>query len=87
MKLVSLFEIPTTIYTIKLINFLTNKLKKNVIVKERKGINMKKEEQINYKIDSDVLKNYVEAINSIKEPMSQIKEQLNQLTKPTQELF
>ncbi len=46
---------------------------------------MKKEEQINYKIDSDVLKNYVEAINSIKEPMSQIKKQLNQLTKPMQE--
>ena len=47
---------------------------------------MKKEEKINYKIDSDVLKNYVEAINSIKEPMSQIKNQLNQLTKPMQEL-
>lgn len=46
---------------------------------------MKKEEKINYKIDSDVLKNYVEAINSIKEPMSQIKDQLNQLTKPMQE--
>lgn len=47
---------------------------------------MKKEEKINYKIDSDVLKNYVEAINSIREPMSQIKDQLNQLTKPMQEL-
>ena len=47
---------------------------------------MKKEEKINYKIDSDVLKNYVEAINSIKEPMSRIKEQLNQLSKPMQEL-
>ena len=47
---------------------------------------MKKEEKINYKIDSNVLKNYVEAINSIKEPMSQIKEQLNQLSKPMQEL-
>ena len=47
---------------------------------------MKKEEKINYKIDSDVLKNYVEAINSIKEPMSQIKKQLNQLTMPTKEL-
>ena len=47
---------------------------------------MKKEEKIDYKIDSYVLKNYVEAINSIKEPMSQIKEQLNQLTKPMQEL-
>ena len=40
---------------------------------------MKKEEKINYKIDSDVLKNYVEAINSIKEPMSRINDQLNQL--------
>ena len=47
---------------------------------------MKKEEKVSYKIDSDVLKNYVEAINSIKEPMSQIKEQLNQLVKPMQEL-
>lgn len=47
---------------------------------------MKKEEKINYKIDSDVLKNYVEAINSIKEPMSRIKDQLNNLTKPMQEL-
>lgn len=47
---------------------------------------MKKEEKINYKIDSNVLKNYVEAINSIKEPMNQIKEQLNQLSKPMKEL-
>ena len=47
---------------------------------------MKKEEKLNYKIDSDVLKNYVEAINSIKEPMSRIKDQLNQLSKPMQEL-
>ena len=47
---------------------------------------MKKEEKINYKIDSDVLKNYVETINSIKEPMCQIKDQLNQLTKPMQKL-
>lgn len=47
---------------------------------------MKKEEKINYKIDSDVLKNYVEAINSMKEPMSRIKDQLNQLSKPMQEL-
>lgn len=47
---------------------------------------MKKEEKITYKIDSDVLKNYVEAINSIKEPMIRIKDQLNQLSKPMQEL-
>lgn len=47
---------------------------------------MKKEEKINYKIESDVLKNYVEAINSIKEPMRQIKNQLHQLTMPMQEL-
>ena len=47
---------------------------------------MKKEEKINYKIDSDVLKNYVEAINSIKEPMSQIKDHLNQITMPMKEL-
>lgn len=47
---------------------------------------MKNEDKITYKIDSDVLKNYVGTINSIKEPMSQIKEQLNQLSKPIQEL-
>ena len=43
---------------------------------------MKNEEKINYKIDSNILENYVEAINSIKEPMSQIKE----LLEPIQEL-
>ena len=46
---------------------------------------MNKEKKVNYKIDGNILKNYVEAINSIKEPMSQIKEQLNQLSKPMQE--
>ena len=45
---------------------------------------MKKNEEINYKIDSDILKNYVETINSIKEPMVQIKNQLNQLSTPIQ---
>lgn len=38
---------------------------------------MNKKGKINYKIDNEILKNYVEAINSIKEPMSQIKQQLN----------
>ena len=47
---------------------------------------MNKEEKVNYKIDGNILKNYVEAINSIKEPMSQIKEQLNQLSKPMKKL-
>lgn len=47
---------------------------------------MKKEEKINYKIDSNVLKNYVNAINSIKAPMNQIKEKLNQLSKPMKEM-
>ena len=46
---------------------------------------MKKENKIYYKIDSDILKNYVEAINSIKKPMSQIKIQLNKPTKEVQE--
>ena len=50
---------------------------------ERKGINMNKGEKVNYKIDDNILKDYVEAINSIKEPMSQIKEKLNQLSKTT----
>lgn len=47
---------------------------------------MKKEEKINYKIDSNVLKNYVKAINSIKTPMNQIREQLDQLAIPMKEL-
>lgn len=47
---------------------------------------MKKEEKINYKIDSNVLKNYVNAINSIKAPMNQIKKQLDQLSKPIKEM-
>ena len=47
---------------------------------------MNKEEKVNYKIDGNILKNYVEAINSIKEPMNQIKEQLNKWSKPMQEL-
>ncbi len=46
---------------------------------------MKMTEKINYKIDSNILKNYVEVINSVKEPMSQIKYQLSQLSKPMQE--
>ena len=46
---------------------------------------MKKENKIYYKIDSDILKNYVEAINSIKKPMSQIKIQLNKPAKKVQE--
>ena len=47
---------------------------------------MKKEEKINYKIDSNVLKNYVNAINLIKAPMNQIKKQLDQLSKPMKEM-
>ena len=47
---------------------------------------MRKVSKVQYKIDCDVLKNYVEAINSIKEPMNQIKEQLNQLSKSKEEL-
>lgn len=43
---------------------------------------MKIEEKINYKIDSNALKSYVEAINSIKKTMTQIKVQLNQLRNP-----
>lgn len=38
---------------------------------------MKKEEKINYKIDREILKNFVETINSTTEPMSKIKNQLN----------
>ena len=51
---------------------------------ERGKKNMRKEDVISYRIDTSVLKNYVESINSITEPMIQIKAQLNQLTKPMQ---
>ena len=47
---------------------------------------MKKEEKINFKIDNDIIKNYVKAINSIKAPINQIKEQLNQISKQVQEV-
>lgn len=47
---------------------------------------MEKDEIINYKIDSNVLKNYVNAINSITAPMNQIKEQIDQLSKPMKEM-
>ena len=43
-------------------------------------------QEINFKIDNDIVKNYVETINSIKAPMSKIKEQLNQMSKPMQEI-
>ena len=39
---------------------------------------MKHEEKIDYKIDDNVLKKYVETINSLKEPISRIKRQLNE---------
>lgn len=48
---------------------------------------MKKEENISYKIDSDILKNYVDTINFIKEPMKQIKDRLNQVPETTCEQF
>jgi len=35
-----------------------------------------------YKIDSNVVKNYVDAINSITEPMSQIRAQIKDLSEP-----
>lgn len=51
----------------------------SVVVKEGgEEITMKKEEKVIFKIDKEILKNYVETINLLKEPMSQIKEQLNQ---------
>jgi predicted transcriptional regulator of viral defense system len=45
---------------------------------------MKSDEQIKFKIDHTVLNNYVDAINSIKYPMSELKEQLNEISKPMQ---
>ena len=49
---------------------------------------MNKDEEINvnYKIDDDILKKYIKAINSIDKPMNQIKKQLNQMTKQKQKV-
>lgn len=54
----------------------------------KEGIIMNKDEEINinYKIDNDILKKYVKAINSIDKPMNQIKKQLNQMTKQKQKI-
>lgn len=54
----------------------------------KEGIVMNKDEEINinYKIDNDILKKYVKAINSIDKPMNQIKKQLNQMTKQKQKI-
>ena len=46
---------------------------------------MKKTEKIKFKIKPEILNNYVAAINSIKEPMNQLKEQLNKISRPMQE--
>lgn len=54
----------------------------------KEGIIMNKDEEINinYKIDNDILKKYVKAINSIDKPMNQIRKQLNHMTKQKQKI-
>ena len=49
---------------------------------------MNKDEKINinYKIENDILKKYVKAINSIDKPMNQIRKQLNHMTKQKQKI-
>lgn len=49
-------------------------------------MNKDEEININYKIDNDILKKYVKAINSIDKPMNQIKKQQNQMTKQKQKI-
>ena len=49
-------------------------------------MNKDEEININYKIDNDILKKYVKAINSIDKTMNQIKKQLNQMTKQKQKI-
>ncbi len=49
-------------------------------------MNKDEEININYKIDDDILKKYIKAINSIDKPMNQIKKQLNQMTKQKQKI-
>ena len=52
---------------------------------------MTKNVEEKYKLDSNIVKNYVDAINSMKEPMSQIREQIkenaNQISKTRQSLY
>lgn len=47
---------------------------------------MKKNSEIKYEIDSNVIKNYVNSINSITEPMSQIKKQIKNVSKPLKQI-
>lgn len=47
---------------------------------------MKKNIEEKYKLDSNVVKNYVEAINSITEPMSQIRAQIKEISEPLKQL-
>lgn len=49
-------------------------------------MNKDEEININYKIDNDILKKYVKAINSIDKSMNQIKQQLNQMIKQKQKV-
>ncbi len=49
-------------------------------------MNKDEEININYKIDNDILKKYVKAINSIDKPMNQIRKQLNHMTKQKQKI-
>lgn len=47
---------------------------------------MEKNIETKYKINSNVIKNYVDAINSITEPMSQIKSQMKELSEPLKQI-
>ncbi len=47
----------------------------SVIVRERKIV-MKRVNKVSYKIDDEIIKNYVETINSVNEPIKQIKQKL-----------
>lgn len=49
-------------------------------------MNKDEEININYKIDNDILKKYVKAINSIDKPMNHIRKQLNHMTKQKQKI-
>ena len=45
-----------------------------------------KKEEIKYSINSEVVKNYVNALNTINEPMIKIKEQMQHISEPTKEI-
>ena len=63
-------------------NYTEKRYNLSVIVKGWRK--MENKEKLKFKIESEVVNNYVKAINSVKVPMNQLKDQLNQISKSIQ---